>query len=101
PGSNPAGVLAGSVITISRVANFNIDEVFASAAFDIVEIGGGMVQGFFGAERRDEVYKDKYDSQSEAGLVGGSAGNSAGGGRDVTAMYFEVLAPITNTFEVS
>lgn len=101
PGSNPADVLAGSVITISRVANFNIDELFGSAAFDIVEIGGGMVQGFFGAERREEVYSDKYDSQSEAGLVGGSAGNSAGGGRDVTAMYFEVLAPITNTFEVS
>jgi iron complex outermembrane receptor protein len=101
PGANPQDVLSGSVITISRVAEFGIDEVFASAAFDIVEIGGGMIQGFFGAEKRDEKYSDKYDSQSEAGLVGGSAGNSAGGGRDVTAAYFEVLAPVTNTFEVS
>ena len=101
PSLNDDSTLAATQITISRVAKFDIDEIFASAAFDIVEIGGGMIQGFVGAEQRDERYSDQYDSQSEAGLVGGSAGNSAGGGRDVTAMYFEVLAPITNTFEVS
>ena len=101
PSTNPSDVLAATQITISRVANFDIDEVFASAAFDIVEIGGGMVQGFVGIEHRDEVYVDRYDSQSEAGLVGGSAGNSAGGGRDVTAAFFEVLVPLAPEFEVS
>ncbi|MCW9027681.1 MAG: TonB-dependent receptor, partial [Kangiella sp.] len=33
--------------------------------------------------------------------VGGSAGNSAGGGRDVTAAYFETLLPFTEDLEVS
>ena len=101
PSTNDDETLAATQITTSRVARFDIDEVFASAAFDIVEIGGGMVQGFVGLEQRDERYDDRFDSQSAAGLVGGSAGNSAGGGRDVTAMFFEVLAPVTNTFEVS
>lgn len=101
PSLNDAATLAATQITISRVATFDIDEIFASAGFDIIEIGGGMIQGFIGGEFRDERYEDRYDSQSEAGLVGGSAGNSAGGGRDVTAFFFEVLAPITNTFEVS
>ena len=101
PGSNPDDVLAGSVITISRVAKFDIDEAFGSAAFDIMDLPGGTLQGFVGAEYRQENYSDQYDSQSEAGLVGGSAGNSAGGGRDSRAVFFEALAPVTDTVELS
>ncbi|MCH8501471.1 MAG: TonB-dependent receptor [Aliidiomarina sp.] len=101
PSNNPQGILSAGVVTISRISTFDIDEIYASAGFEITEIGGGMMQGFVGIERRDERYQDKYDSQSEAGLVGGSAGNSAGGGRDVTAAYFEILAPLTYDLEMS
>jgi iron complex outermembrane receptor protein len=38
---------------------------------------------------------------SEAGVVGGSAGNSAGGTRDVTSIFFETLLPFGDSFELS
>ncbi len=101
PFDNPDEVLSGSVVTTSRVSDFNFDEIFASAAFDLGELDGGTIQMFVGADRREEYYSDQYDSQSEAGLVGGSAGNSAGGGRDVNAAYFETLLPFTKEFELS
>jgi iron complex outermembrane receptor protein len=40
------------------------------------------------------------DAQSEAGLVGGSAGNSAFGKRDVTAIAAEAIFPVTDYLEV-
>src|SRR5690554_5579540 len=101
PSENPADVLAAGVATITRISDFNIDEVFASVGFDVVEIGGGMIQGFVGIESRDEYYSNQFDSQSEAGLVGGSAGNSSGGDRGVDAAYFEFLLPVTYDLEVS
>lgn len=101
PSSNPDSVLAGSVVTTSRVSKFDIDEVYASAAFDMFEMDGGTSQTFVGIERREEFYSDQYDSQSEAGLVGGSAGNSAGGGRSVNAAYFETVLPFTEDFELN
>ena len=59
------------------------------------------MQWFLGAEYREEKYSDQYDSLSEAGAIGGSAGNSAGGTRDVTSAYFETLVPILPTLEMS
>jgi len=101
PSSNPDSVLSGSAVTTSRESDFNIDEIYASVAFDLMDLDGGTMQMFVGAERREEYYQDLYDSQSEAGLVGGSAGNSAGGGRSVNAMYFETLMPFMDNFEVT
>jgi len=101
PSDNPDNVLSAGVVTTSRISLFNIDEIFGSVGFDVMEIGGGMIQGFAGVEYREEHYEDNYDSQSEAGLVGGSSGSSAGGGRDVTAAYFEFLLPVTYDLEVS
>ncbi|GAA4344816.1 TonB-dependent receptor plug domain-containing protein [Kangiella taiwanensis] len=101
PSSNPDDILSGSVVTTSRIGDFDFDEVYASAAFDMFEMDGGVSQMFVGLERREERYSDQYDSQSEAGLVGGSAGNSAGGGRDVNAAYFETILPFTETFEIN
>ena len=61
----------------------------------------GFAQMFVGMEYREEDYNDQYDSLSEAGQVGGSAGNSAGGTRDVTAYYFELLMPVLDNLEVT
>lgn len=101
PASNPDDVLAAGVVTTSRVSTFDINELFASSAFDLFEMGGGFAQAAVGVEYREESYTDQYDSQSEAGLVGGSSGNSAGGEREVFAAYAEVVLPVTYDLELT
>lgn len=88
-------------VTINQVATTENKEIFGSAAFDVFEVGAGMIQAVVGAEYREEDYQNTYDSLSEAGVVGGSAGNSAGGGRDITSAYTEVLVPVTYDFELT
>ena len=90
----------GFTTTILRDLKFNTKEVYGSAAFDLFSMGGGSAAMVVGAEYREEFYQDNYDPLSESGQVVGSAGNSAAGSRDVKAAYFEVLFPITSTFEV-
>lgn len=70
------------------------DHVFAGAGFELGELPGGAVQHFLGAERYETAYSSKFDSQSEAGLVGGSAGNSAAGDRSNRAYFYEVSMPV-------
>lgn len=101
PFDNPEDILAAGVVTTSRVSTFDINEIYGSAAFDLFDMGGGIAQAAVGVEYREEVYTDNYDSQSEAGLVGGSSGNSAGGDRDVFAAYAEIVLPVTYDFEVT
>ncbi|QQK60561.1 TonB-dependent receptor [Shewanella sp. LC6] len=101
PSSNPDDVLKGSAATTARISEFNIDEFYMNGSFDVAELPAGMIQAFVGAEYRKETYSDAYDSQSEAGLVGGSAGSSAGGDRDVKAAYFETLVPILDNLEMT
>lgn len=90
----------GFTTTILRDLKFSTKELFGSASFDLFSMGGGTAAMVVGAEYREEFYKDNYDPLSESGQVVGSAGNSAAGSRDVTAAYFEVLFPITSSFEV-
>ena len=99
--SDYQALLSGLKVTTSRIGIFNQEEAFASASFDVLEIGGGMIQAVVGAEYRKEEYSDTYDSLSEAGQVGGSSGNSAGGSRDVKGAYFEALIPILEDLEMS
>ena len=93
--------LRGMNVTTSRRGKFDQEEAFFSAAFDVVEIGGGMIQAVVGADYRYEDYEDKYDSLSESGSVGGSSGSSAAGDRYVRSAFFETMFPITYDFEVS
>lgn len=95
---NPQGL--GFTTTILRDLKFTTKEVYANAGFDLFSMGGGTAAGVVGAEYRDEFYQDNYDPLSESGQVVGSAGNSAAGGRDVKAAYFEFLFPFTSTFEL-
>lgn len=94
-------ILNSMKVTISRIAEYHQNEIFGSASFDLFDMDAGTVQLAVGAEYREEMYNDQYDSLSEAGVVGGSAGNSAGGNRDVTAMFFETLIPVMDNLEVS
>ncbi|MEG3192408.1 TonB-dependent receptor plug domain-containing protein [Lysobacter sp. D1-1-M9] len=101
PDGNDPDTLRQFTATISRRSNTKLEEVYGSAGFDLFEMGGGLAAAVVGAEYRKEDYADIYDSLSEAGQIVGSAGNSAGGGRSVRAVYGEVLLPVFDNFEVN
>jgi iron complex outermembrane recepter protein len=100
PFSVTPDVANAMIATISRDSTSVMQEVFASAAFDLFELAGGTAGMAVGAEYRKDDYSDLYDSLSEAGQIVGSAGNSAAGGRNVKAAYAEVLLPFLSNLEV-
>ena len=101
PYATSESVLNGMKVTTSRIGRYDQQEAWFTAAFDAFEMDAGSAQAFVGVEYREEDYFDQYDSLSEAGEVGGSSGNSAGGTRDVTAFYFELLIPVLDTLELT
>ncbi|QDH71691.1 TonB-dependent receptor [Lysobacter alkalisoli] len=101
PSGNDPATLQQFTATIAREATTKLEEVYASAGFDLFQMSGGTAATVIGAEYRKETYADIYDSLSEAGQIVGSAGNSAGGSRDVYSAYGEVLFPILDNFEAS
>lgn len=100
PTQSPDSVLNAMKVTISRISVFNQDEIYGLASFDLFQTDAGPLQWVVGAERQEIKYDDQYDSLSEAGVVGGSAGNSAGGSRDRNSFFVEGLIPITDNLEV-
>jgi len=69
--------------------------------WDMFDMAGGTAAIYLGAEYYEIKYSALVDAQSEAGLVGGSAGNSAAGYRDVTAYMIEGVFPIFEWMELS
>lgn len=63
--------------------------------------GAGDVLTLVGAEQISLDYENKYDRASEGGFVGGSAGNSASGSRDIAALFAETVVPVSDTVEVN
>jgi iron complex outermembrane receptor protein len=101
PASTPLAVLKGITGTTGRDGTFTQSEVYGNAQVDLFKMGGGSAILFVGAEHRKETYADVYDSLSEAGLIMGSSGNSAGGGRTVDEIGTELMMPITKQLEAS
>lgn len=77
-----------------------LQKVFGGMQFDMFELGGGTATAYVSAEYFKLDYAALVDAQSEAGLVGGSAGNSAFGYRDVTAFSAEAIFPVTDWLEL-
>lgn len=77
-----------------------LQKVFAGLQFDLFQLPGGTVSAYAGAEHFKIDYQALVDAQSAAGLVGGKAGNSAAGYRDVTAVFAEAVFPIFDWWEV-
>ncbi|WP_444923363.1 TonB-dependent receptor plug domain-containing protein [Microbulbifer sp. DLAB2-AF] len=75
--------------------------LFAGSQIDMMELSGGTASAYVGVERMEVEYTSLVDAQSEAGLVGGSAGNSATGSREVSALFTEFLLPVTEQIEVN
>ena len=69
--------------------------------WDLFDMAGGTAAIYLGAEYYEIKYSALVDAQSEAGMVGGSAGNSAAGYRDVTAYMVEGVFPIFEWMELS
>lgn len=101
PAGNPRSILDSMIATINRDSIAKIEEVYANASMDLWEMGGGSAGLAVGVEFRDEEFADIYDTLQSSGQIVGSAGNSAGGGRDVKAGYFELLMPFFSNFEVT
>lgn len=101
PFGNDPAVLAAIQATINRRSTSTVEELYATANFDVFEMAGGTSNMAVGAEYRKETYADLYDSLSEAGVIDGSAGNSAAGGRNVKSVFAEWLFPITSSFEAT
>ncbi len=68
-------------------------------AWDSFGAGDSIV--LLGIEYVEFAYEQKLDAASEAGLIGGSAGQSNGGERDFLSLFFEYLLPITERSELS
>ena len=98
---NPESVLNSMKATISRIGDYNQDEVFGSVQFDLFDMEGGTAVAIVGGEWRDILYSDQYDSLSEGGVIGGSAGNSAGGTRQASAAFVEAVFPVQDDLEVT
>ncbi|PZO08681.1 MAG: TonB-dependent receptor [Lysobacteraceae bacterium] len=101
PFATAPNIARSLIVTVNRESTTKMREAFASASFDLFEMGGGTAAMAVGTEYREENWEDIYDSLSAAGVVSGSAGNSAFGERSVKAAFFEVLFPIIDTFEVT
>jgi iron complex outermembrane recepter protein len=102
---NPFGtspdVLNGVKATIARESTWSFKEGYGTASMDLFKIGNRTVTGLIGAEGRKEFYVDQFDPQSEAGIIEGSAGNTAAGSRTVKSGFFELVAPVLQQVELS
>lgn len=87
------------IATITRDNHFVQQEVYGTVGTDLFMLPAGPVSAVFGAEYREEDYQEKYDPLQEGGQIVGSAGNTAAGGREVAAGFFETVIPVTEDFE--
>lgn len=102
PSANPEEVLSAIKATTSRDGIFKQTDFYAIGTFyDLFQLPGGGVSLLASAETREEQYGDIYDSLSEAGVIEGSAGNSAAGKRRVSGAALEMVFPFTKTLEGS
>lgn len=94
-------VLAGLQATTARDARWQDDIAHATLHARLFTLAGGESQAAFGVERTRSRFVDRYDSLSEAGAILGTAGNSAGGDRDTTAVFAEWALPLAPTFDLA
>jgi len=76
------------------------DQFYAGVGFEFGDFGAGAIGHYFGAESIDIKYESIVDAQSEAGLVGGSSGNSAGMERDIVAVFYEAIVPVMDGMDL-
>ena len=80
----------------------SMQKTYGQVQFGIGDFfGSGEALALIGGELIALNYVNEYDRGSENGFVGGSAGNSSSGDRDVSAIFAELLVPIHESLEVN
>ncbi len=97
--SDDTTTLPSMVVTTTRDGLTEYRELFSTVRVPLFTLPAGTVDSAWGAEYRKERFFDRYDSQSEAGTVGGSSGNSSDGKRNAYAVFGEIVLPVTATIE--
>ena len=78
------------------------DKMYGHVQFGVGDLfGAGESIALIGAEYVEIGYQNLYDPQSEAGLIGGSSGNSSAGDRDFTSLFFEWMLPVSEMSELN
>ncbi|MEM7054139.1 MAG: TonB-dependent receptor, partial [Pseudomonadota bacterium] len=94
-------VLGSFTATIGRDANFLAKEYYATASTELFDLPNGPVGIAFGAEYREEDYRDIFDDLQANDNITGSSGNSSFGGREIWSAFGEVLIPVLENLEIS
>jgi iron complex outermembrane receptor protein len=101
PFGSEAGLYALSATTLVEYTNHYEKNDVVVQIDNIMDLPGGSVQALVGMENITNEYAAEYDKHSEGGLVGGSAGNSGGGFREIDSVFAEVLLPVMDNLEVT
>ena len=101
PFGSAAGAAAMSATTLVEYTNHYEKNDVVVQIDNIMDLPGGSVQALVGFETFENRYSAEYDKHSENGLVGGSAGNSGAGLREVDSVFGEILFPVMDNLEVT
>ncbi len=101
PFGSESGLYAMSATTVVEYDNHYEKADFVAQFSNLMQLKGGSVDALLGYERFDNIYSAQYDKHSEGGYVGGSAGNSGRGVREVDSFFGEVIFPVRDGLEVN
>lgn len=93
--------IANLTTTTLNVDKNRFMQYFGGVGFELGELSGGAIGHYFGGEFYDIDYSSTVDAASEAGLVGGSSGNSSGATREVFSVFYESVLPVTDELELN
>jgi iron complex outermembrane receptor protein len=94
-----AGAMSALPVQDNRT---DMEKIYGHVQFglgDLFRAGETIV--LVGAEVISVDYVNEYDRASENGFIGGSAGNSSAGDRDIKALFAEMLIPAHEKVEVN
>lgn len=101
PFGSEDGLYALSATTVVEYDN-HYEKIDLVAQFsNLMELPGGSVDVVVGYEGFDNRYSAQYDKHSEGGYVGGSAGNSGTGTRNVDSFFGEAVFPVMAGLEIN
>ena len=101
PFGSAKGAAAMSSTTLVEYTNHYEKTDVVVQVDDIYDLPGGAVVAAFGIENITNEYSAEFDKHSENSLVGGSAGNSGAGYREIDSIFAEVLLPVMDNLEVT
>ena len=101
PFGTEAGAAAMSATTLVEYTNHFEKTDIVMQVDNIADLAGGSVSVLLGMEQMENRYSAEFDKHSENSLVGGSAGNSGFGTREVDSLFAEVLLPVMDNLEIT